>query len=82
MNTTIQWHGEDFYKVHGKSLNNLQNVSLELVNSLGELVSDKKLGESKGELNESFDLSNQPSGIYLLRILLDDKLITRKVTLN
>ena len=63
-------------------LNNLQNVSLELVNSLGELVSDKNLGESKGELNESFDLSNQPSGIYLLRILLDDKLITRKVTLN
>ena len=63
-------------------LNNLQNVSLELVNSLGELVSDKNLGESKGELNESFDLSNQPSGIYLLRILLDDKVITRKVTLN
>ena len=63
-------------------LNNLQNVSLELVNSLGELFSDKNLGESKGELNESFDLSNQPSGIYLLRISLDDKVITRKVTLN
>ncbi|MDB0006975.1 T9SS type A sorting domain-containing protein, partial [Flavobacteriales bacterium] len=63
-------------------LNKLQNVNLELVNSLGELVSDKNLGESKGELNESFDLTNQPSGIYLLRILLDDKVITRKVTLN
>ena len=62
--------------------NDLQNVSIELLNSLGEVVSNKNLIEFQGEINESFDISSEPSGVYLLRILLDGKVVTRKVTLN
>jgi len=63
-------------------VNTLQNVGLELVNSLGETVSAKYLTDFQGEINETFDISTQPSGVYLLRIRMDDKLITRKVTLQ
>ena len=56
-----------------------KNVKFELTNMLGSLIQQVNTTIKDGAV--SFDLANQPAGIYHLRIFAGDKIITRKVEL-
>ena len=62
-------------------LTNASEVSLELINAQGKLIERRDAGRV-GELFTRFDLSNQASGIYLLRVSTPLGVETRQVMLR
>ncbi len=60
------------------SNNSETNFKVELFNLLGKKI----LSESKEGINNSIDLSKYASGVYLLKCIVADKVITKKVVLK
>lgn len=62
--------------------NNLKkenNIRIEVTNVLGQTIREYNFGKTS---SGSFDLSNQPDGIYFVKIKSDGGMITKKITLS
>ncbi len=65
------------------SLTEAGNVSLTLVNELGQLVLNKDLGRmNAGMQNYSLDAASLSNGLYFLNIKMGNNTITKKVAVN
>jgi len=60
----------------------IQNVTIKVVNMIGEAVHANELVEFVGQYTNKIDLSTQPKGVYFLRVLSDKGGIYKKVTLQ
>lgn len=58
-----------------------ETVVLSLVNTLGQELSRETV-EINGTLTKQFDLSEQPAGVYLLRITTDRGVMTQRITVE
>lgn len=63
------------------TLDKTENVTVEVMNSVGQRVAFKDYGQLSGNMVLPFDGSNFENGIYFIHIRLDEKLITKKVML-
>ena len=54
------------------------NASLSAFDAQGKLVKQMKLKDSRTQLN----LSDQPPGLYLIRILSEDMVFTKRIVLR
>ena len=45
-----------------------EKADIEILNLLGKVILEKELISKNGKFKNSFDISNQPNGIYLLKI--------------
>ncbi len=54
-------------------------VSVRITNSLGQIVKQKHFGELSGAFKYEWNMSDQPDGIYMLLLSLDDRLKTVKL---
>jgi uncharacterized protein (TIGR03790 family) len=61
-------------------LNNLRGQQINIVNQLGQYINASKTEFSNGTY--MLDLSNQPTGIYLIQIKTDKGIITKKLVVN
>jgi PKD repeat protein len=57
----------------------VSTVNYRLINMLGQTVAEKEVNLVQGTRTERFDLSDQPEGIYLLRMEINGKQHFRKV---
>lgn len=55
-----------------------QEGALEIYNSIGEIVYSNKITMQNTEI----DLSSHPKGVYLVQMLLDDRVISRKILIQ
>lgn len=58
-----------------------QEITINIINSLGEIVQEQK-AESADIGLFRFDLSNYPSGMYMIRISTSDEVIVKPLILN
>ncbi len=63
------------------TLNELENVTVEVMNAVGQRVAFKDYGQLTGELILPFNGANLENGIYFFHIRLNETLITKKVLL-
>jgi hypothetical protein len=64
------------------SLEGIQEVTIRVVNSLGQIMEERELGKISGSYKADFDLSTQPRGVYILQIQTDDQVVNRRITLH
>ncbi|MES2139677.1 MAG: T9SS type A sorting domain-containing protein [Bacteroidota bacterium] len=65
------------------SLSESNNVSITLVNALGQLEFSKDLGKmNAGDQNYSLDATSISNGLYFLNIKIGDNTVTKKVAIN
>ncbi len=67
--------------LHIRASNCTGNCLVEIFNSLGQKIQFRSL-VSAGELNEPFDLSGQPAGLYYIRLINHKNLIIKPVILR
>ena len=60
----------------------IQNVTIKVVNMIGEEVHANELVEFVGQYTNKIDLSTQPKGVYFLEITSDNGGINKKVVLQ
>lgn len=59
-------------------IENIKNlVSVEIINSYGQVIVDKRYDKTRGSVNETFDLTNFDSGMYYVRIVTQSGSISR-----
>jgi len=63
-------------------LESSENVQLEVSDINGKVVFAKELGTVVGNTNEQIDLTNLASGVYTLRVQLNDATVVRKLTIE
>lgn len=56
-------------------------VQIEVVNTLGQTVETLQMGKTTG-VNQSIDLSNVPSGMYTVRVRMDNETAVRRVAVQ
>ena len=61
---------------------NTENVIIKLTSVNGQVVLNNEISNATGNFNQSFDISNQAKGIYLLSIISDKEKIDRKIVLK
>ncbi len=65
------------------SLKNSASVSYTIVNNLGQVVLSENLGTlSAGNHNERIDVSSLSSGLYMFSMLIDGKIVTKKISIR
>ena len=65
------------------SLQESNNVSVSLLNALGQTILKKDLGKmDAGEQSYSIDAASLHSGLYFLNVKIGDNTFTRKITVN
>jgi hypothetical protein len=67
--------------LHIRASNCTGHCLLEIFNSLGQKIFLRSL-ESQGDLNEPFDLSGQPAGLFYIRVINNKNLIIKPVILR
>ena len=60
----------------------LENVEISIISTIGQVIYFEKPGNISGRYQQSFDLSGEAAGVYLMRITTNDHVITRRVTLR
>jgi PKD repeat protein len=60
----------------------LKNVELRVSTLLGQEIYANKPGNVSGDYREEIDLSNQATGVYVLQIITDDHVVSRRVTIR
>ena len=65
-------------------LNDIEDgtATIELVNSIGQVVYKNKVQVENGRLQKQLELKNTVNGLYVLRVLVQDKIYERKVMVN
>jgi len=56
-----------------------KSVEISIFNIAGQNVMTKQLEVNEGEINQTISIHNLPNGIYILRMSLDGKEITKKI---
>ena len=64
------------------SVKEAQDITLEIVNVLGEVIFDEVFENFEGSFLKSFDMTKESNGIYLLKIYNLNGMITTKLTLQ
>ena len=59
-----------------------QNIKIEISDILGHKISYRKYPEFIGDFKSSHSLKDYDSGIYIVKIYIENKLIVRKITLQ
>ena len=62
-------------------LDEAKDVSMQVMNALGEVVAERDYGSIQGDLILPFHSQNLADGIYYIHVRLGDKLATKKVTI-
>ncbi len=57
-----------------------ESVSVKVLDATGKAVLTKQIGQVSGDIQQSLDLQQQPSGVYLLQIQTEKKTYSLKVT--
>jgi len=63
-------------------LKQLSKVSIELNNMIGAKLLARNYGQLQGSQNISFDISSLPTGIYLMKILIGNEVIVKKIAIS
>ncbi len=63
-------------------LDDLTEVRLRVLNSIGQVISERNVGKITGSYRAEFDLGDKPKGIYILQIQTDDQVVNRRITLH
>ena len=63
-------------------LDQLKNPEIRLLSMDGKMIFKETVNETKGSYKNTFDLSRQPKGIYILSVVADNRKIDRKVVLK
>ena len=64
------------------SVNGVDDVTISIVNALGQTISKQKLGNVSGEVNHNINLSSKPKGVYLVQIESNEGRVIRRITLQ
>jgi hypothetical protein len=64
------------------TLNTSENITIEMYNSLGQLVATQQQEMETGKHHISQDMSVLPIGVYIIRISSDDYLLTKRLIKN
>ena len=64
------------------TLEGIQQVRLRVMNSLGQIISERNVGKISGSYRAEFDLGDKPKGVYILQIQTDDQVVNRRITLQ
>ncbi len=65
----------------GELKGNVSNVKIELVNMLGQVLIERKV-ETNGQLNGYLDITNLPSGMYLVNLRSNNKTMSCKLNIQ
>ena len=57
-------------------------LTIEVFNTVGQSVKEINLGRRTGNQKITFDMSEQPTGIYILKIRAGNAVVTRKISLE
>lgn len=58
-----------------------KTVDMTLVNTLGQVLSSELI-TINGTLSKQFDLSNEPAGVYVLKLTTESGVVTRRITIE
>jgi hypothetical protein len=61
---------------------NAEAISLEIINALGQTVRKESLGNTKGMINQSVDVSNVEAGVYFVKVNVGERTSTKKLTIQ
>lgn len=59
-----------------------ERVGIRILNIAGQIIFEDKISNFEGHLNESYDISNKPSGVYFLQLIKEEKTWTEKIVLQ
>ena len=60
----------------------LKNVTIRVNTLLGQEVYSSQPGNISGEYKEEIDLSNEATAVYVLQIITDDNVLSRRITIR
>ena len=66
----------------GIEVEGLKNVELRFTTLLGQEVYVSQPGRISGEYKEEIDLSDEASAVYVLQIITDDNVVSRRITIR
>ncbi len=58
------------------------DIQVQLVSISGQIIFNEVMTDNSGQYNNSFDISNQPKGIYMLSITSEKEKINKKIVLK
>jgi hypothetical protein len=58
------------------------NVRIQVVNQLGQIVTQRDYGQMSGHYTFPVDLGNMPSGMYDIQIFVNDNYITKRLSVS
>jgi hypothetical protein len=89
MESTSQIKNLDVYPNPSKDIFNIrfvsekiQDLSIRVINIMGELVYEEKASQFIGEYTKQIDLGDYSKGVYFLEITTDKDLINRKIVVQ
>jgi hypothetical protein len=89
MESTSQIKNLDVYPNPSKDIFNIrfvsekiQDLSIRVINIMGELVYEEKASQFIGEYTKQIDLGNHSKGVYFLEITTDKNLVNRKIVIQ
>jgi hypothetical protein len=60
----------------------IQDLSIRVVNIMGELVYEEKANQFIGEYTKKIDLVDSSKGIYFIEIVTNNGIVNKKIILN
>jgi hypothetical protein len=60
----------------------IQDLSVRVINIMGELVYQEKANQFIGEYTKQIDLTDNSKGVYFLEITTDNNLVNRKIIIQ
>jgi hypothetical protein len=89
MESTSQIKNLDVYPNPSKDIFNIrfvsetiQDLSIRVINIMGELVYEEKANQFIGEYTKQIDLADSSKGIYFIEIVTTDGIVNKKIILN
>ncbi|UTW64033.1 T9SS type A sorting domain-containing protein [bacterium SCSIO 12741] len=64
------------------SLNTTADVKINVINFLGETISEYSIDSAYGDIEQNIDLNEQESGIYFVNIIVGDKVYSKRLSLR
>ncbi len=59
-----------------------EHIIIEVINNLGQVVYTEKINDCTGDCHKTIDISSLGKGIYLLKIVANENIQTKKILLN
>lgn len=69
--------------INGRDLGTSGKLSINLINAAGQVVvSNSGIDVTASGFSQSIETGNLPQGVYFLRMLLNDRLVTKRIVVN